>query len=151
MTLSLCIWLGEKSPPGTNTSTSVIRWMQSPEVRGLYVSVASRRSVAFSPKTGHCRSSSPSVMRPGRILLILKSDGVSRTAGLANSDRCRPPQANLVNCSGLAPITKPAARFAEVVFSMDSTYIMSAGELEAHPGRTDRIWITGNSSTIGLR
>src|SRR5215469_16137728 len=32
MTLSLCIWLGEKSPPGTNTSTSVIRWMQSPEV-----------------------------------------------------------------------------------------------------------------------
>jgi hypothetical protein len=49
--------LGEKSPPGTNTSTSVIRWMQSPEVRRLYVSAASRRSVAVSPKTGHVRSS----------------------------------------------------------------------------------------------
>src|SRR6516164_3952207 len=55
MTLSLCIWLGEKSPPGTNTSTSVIRWMQSREVSHafagsmFYVSAASRLSVAFSP------------------------------------------------------------------------------------------------------
>src|SRR5215469_3088706 len=57
MTLSLCIWLGEKSPPGTNTSTSVIRWMQSREVSQafagsmFYVSVASRLSVAFGPIT----------------------------------------------------------------------------------------------------
>jgi len=44
-------------------------WMQSPEVRRLYVSVALRRSVAFSPKQGIVARPHHPLCNPGLLFL----------------------------------------------------------------------------------